>query len=108
VHRDTAEPVEDAGGVDALVPRLGWQVIRVYLSVRAQCTQCGVPATRSPVSSNPATSASARRSVSWLRKPSRRSAARVVMLATVPSDTGVPNSSASAWAVRFLDRNCPT
>ena len=51
-------------------PRLGWQVIRVYLPVRAQCTQCSLPATRSPVSSNPATSASAIRCVTVPRKPS--------------------------------------
>jgi hypothetical protein len=31
-----------------------------------------------------------------------------VILATVPSDTGVPNNSANACAVRFLDMNCPT
>ena len=91
-----------------LRPRLGWQVIRVYLPVRAQCTQCSLPATRSPVSSNPATSASAIRSPTWVRNPSSPSAARAVMLATVASETGVPNSSASAWAVRFFDRNCPT
>jgi hypothetical protein len=30
------------------------------------------------------------------------------MVATVPSLTGVPNSSASAVAVRFFDRNWPT
>lgn len=30
------------------------------------------------------------------------------MAATVPCETGVPNSSANAWAVRFFDRNCPT
>ena len=30
------------------------------------------------------------------------------MAATVPSETGVPNSSAKAAAVRFFDRNCPT
>jgi hypothetical protein len=35
------------------------------------------------------------------------SAARRVMAATVPSETGVPNSSANAAAVRFLDNNCP-
>jgi len=28
---------------------------RVYLPVRAQCTQCSLPSTRNPVSSNPAT-----------------------------------------------------
>ena len=30
------------------------------------------------------------------------------MPATVPADTGVPNNSARACAVRCLDRNCPT
>ena len=48
------------------------------------------------------------RSLTWSRNPSSPSAARVVMVATVPSDTGVPNSSASAWAVRFFDMNWPT
>src|SRR5690348_8880565 len=52
-------------------PRLAWQVIRVYLPVRAQCTQCSEPATRSPVSSNPATSDSAIRSVTSARNPSQ-------------------------------------
>ena len=33
--------------------------------------------------------------------------ARAVIAATVPADSGMPNSSASACAVRFLDRNCP-
>jgi hypothetical protein len=32
---------------------------------------------------------------------------RAVSAATVPDDSGMPNSSASASAVRFLDRNCP-
>ena len=32
-------------------------------------------------------------------------AARPVIAATVPEDSGMPNSSASACAVRFLDRN---
>jgi hypothetical protein len=32
---------------------------------------------------------------------------RAVSAATVPQDSGMPNSSASACAVRSLDRNCP-
>ncbi len=32
---------------------------RVYLPVRAQCTQCSLPSARKPVSSNPATSLAA-------------------------------------------------
>jgi hypothetical protein len=87
---------------------LGWQVIKVYLPVRAQCTQCSLPATRRPVSSNPTTSDPVMRSVTSSRNPSSRSAARLVTVATVPSEMGVPNNSANAWAVRFLDRNCPT
>ena len=35
-------------------------------------------------------------------------AASAGAVATVPADSGVPNSSARAWAVRCLDRNCPT
>jgi hypothetical protein len=38
---------------------------RVYLPVRAQCTQCSLPSTRNPVSSNPATSLAA----IWLQEP---------------------------------------
>jgi hypothetical protein len=89
-------------------PRLGWQVIRVYFPVRAQWTQCSRPATRRPVSSNPATSAAAMRSPTSVRNPPSPPAARAVKRATVASLTGVPNNSASAWAVRFFDRNCPT
>ena len=80
---------------------------RVYLPVRAQCTQCSRPSTRNPVSSNPATSLAAIRSRTCSRNPSSRPAARAVSAATVPDDSGMPNSSASACAVRFLDRNCP-
>ena len=47
------------------------------------------------------------RSLTWSRNFSSPSAARRVMVATVPAVTGVPNSSASAWAVRFSDRNSP-
>jgi hypothetical protein len=79
----------------------------VYLPVRAQCTQYSLPATRNPVSSNPATSEAAMASATSSRKCPRPSAARWVIVATVPSQTGVPNNSASACAVRFLDRNCP-
>jgi hypothetical protein len=35
-------------------------------------------------------------------------AARAATAATVPADTGVPNNSANARAVRSLDRNRPT
>jgi len=80
---------------------------RVYLPVRAQCTQCSRLSTRNPVSSNPATSAAAMLSRTRSRKPPSLPAARAVMPATVPEDTGMPNSSASACAVRCLDRNCP-
>jgi hypothetical protein len=34
-------------------------------------------------------------------------AARAVSAETVPEDSGMPTSSASACAVRSLDRNCP-
>jgi hypothetical protein len=45
---------------------------RVYLLVRAQCTQASLPSTRNPVSSNPATSLAAIRSRTRSRKPSSR------------------------------------
>jgi hypothetical protein len=48
------------------------------------------------------------RSRSTVRKSLNPSAARSVTVATVPSETGVPNNSANACAVRFFDRNWPT
>jgi len=91
----------------ASVPRLGCTMSRVYLPVRAQCTLCSRPATRNPVSSNPATSAAAIWPRTCSRNPPGRPEARAVSAATVPDDSGTPNSSASACAVRCLDRNCP-
>jgi hypothetical protein len=68
----------------ASVPRLGWTTSRVYLPVRARCTQCSLPSTRNPVSSDPATSLAA----IWLRacsgNPPSPAAARAAMPATVP------------------------
>jgi len=75
--------------------------------VRAQCTQASLPSTRNPVSSNPATSLAAICSWTCSRNPSSRPAARAVSAATVPDEHGMPNSSASATAVRSLDKNCP-
>ena len=80
---------------------------RVYLLVRAQCTQASRPATRNPVSSNPATSLAAICSRARSKNPSSRPATRAASAATVPDDSGAPNSSASACAVRCWDRNCP-
>jgi hypothetical protein len=107
VHRDSDEP--DSAPLSSMPsqPRLRWQVTKVYLSVRAQCTQCRAPCTRSPVSSNPATGAAVICSRTAALNSPRLSAARRVIADTVPCDT-VPNSSESAWAVRCPDRNCPT
>ena len=91
----------------AFAPRRACTMSRVYLAVRAQCTQCSLPSTRNPVSSNPATGLAAISSRARSRNPPSRPAARAVIPATVPSDSGMPNSSASACAVRFFDRNCP-
>ncbi len=52
----------------ACLPRLGCTMSRVYLPLRAQCTQCSRPSTRNPVSSNPATSAAAMPSRTRSRK----------------------------------------
>jgi hypothetical protein len=41
------------------------------------------------------------------RNPPSLPAARAVMPATVPDDSGMPDNSASACAVRFSGRNCP-
>ena len=43
----------------ACLPRLACAMSRVYLPVRAQCTQASLPSNRNPVSSNPATSLAA-------------------------------------------------
>ena len=80
---------------------------RVYLPVRAQCTQASLPSTRNPVSSNPAISLPAICSRACSRNQSSFLAARAVSAATVPGDGGMPNGSASACAVRCFDRNCP-
>ena len=106
----TATPAKDARipiASIAFLPRRGCTMSRVYLPVRAQCTQCSRPSTRNPVSSKPATSLAVMFPRTRSRKPSRRPAARAVIPATVPGDSGMPNSSASACAVRFFDRNCP-
>jgi hypothetical protein len=81
----------------ACLPRRGCTMSRVYLPVRAQCTQCSLPATRNPVSSKPATSLTVMFSLTCSTKPSSFPAARAVSAATVPGDSGMPNSSASAW-----------
>ena len=91
----------------ACLPRRGWTISRVYLPVRAQCTQASLPSTRNPVSSNPAAPLAAICSRTCSAKPSSRPAARAVSAATVPDEHGMPNSSASASVVRSLDRNCP-
>jgi hypothetical protein len=41
------------------------------------------------------------------RNPPSCPAARAVSAATVPGDSGMPNSPASACAVRFFDKHCP-
>jgi hypothetical protein len=89
----------------ACLPRLGWAISRVYLPVRAQCTPASLPSTRNPVSSKPATPLAAMFWRACSRNPPSFPAARAVSAATVPDDSGTPNSSASACAVRFFDRN---
>jgi len=109
VHSDPAEAREHPEGVDPVPAAAGTANDQgVYLRVRAQCTQCSLPSTRSPVSSKPTTSLAASRSRTQSRNSPSRPAARPVTSETVPADSGVPNSSANACAVRFLDRNWPT
>jgi hypothetical protein len=83
-------------------------VIREYLPVDAECTHRSLPSTRSPVSSKLTTGAATRWPRTQSVNPSSPAAARVVIVATVPIETGVPNSSPNAAAVRLRDRNCPT
>src|SRR5258708_27827903 len=85
----------------AFAPRRGCTIRRVYLPVRAQCTQCSLACARDPVSANPATGLAAISSRARSRKPPGRPAARTVMPGTVPGDSGMPNSPASACAVRL-------
>ena len=91
----------------ASVPRLRWKNSLLYLGVEAECNQWFRPSQRSPVSSKLTTKEALMRALTWARNSVRSAAARAVTAATVPSDTGTPNSSPMAWAVRFLDRNCP-
>jgi hypothetical protein len=79
-------------------------VIRAYFDVEAECNQCSFPFTRNPVSSKLATSAAAIFLVTAALNPTRSFAARAVAELTVPSETGVPNSSLMAFAVRCLER----
>jgi hypothetical protein len=71
------------------------------------CTQASRPATRNRVSPDPATSLAAICSRACSANPSSHPAARAVSAATVAGEHGMPDSSASASAVRSLDRNCP-
>ncbi len=82
-------------------------VIKLYSPVEAECTHRSLPWTRSPVSSKFTTGAAARFARTDSRNPPSPPAARALIAATVPCETGVPNSSANAAAVRFLDRNSP-
>lgn len=91
-----------------LTPRRSCTVISEYLPVDAECTHRSLPSTRSPVSSKFTTGAATRWARTHSVNPPRRWAARLVIVATVPIDTGVPNSSANAAAVRLRDKNCPT
>ncbi len=60
-----------------------------------------------PVSSNPATSPAGICSRTCSRNPSSRPVARAVSAAIVPDDSGTPDNSASASAVRSLRQELP-
>src|SRR3954469_5992536 len=84
----------------ASLPRWRWQTSAVNRVLEATCSQCSRPATRSPVSSTCTNS-------DWLSAAraaavngSSPADARTVQAATVPTDIGVPNTSASSPAVR--------
>src|SRR5664279_2123191 len=89
----------------AATPRRRWLNRSENLSVDAECSHVRRPSLRSPVSSKFTTGEAMSCAVTWLMNWSRSAAARAVAVATVPVDTGVPNSSDRAIAVRFLDRN---
>jgi hypothetical protein len=73
----------------------------------AEWTQASFPATRNPVSSACTTSAAISAFRIASRQPSSAPVIRLVIPVTAPGDTGIPNSSLTAWQVRFRDRNCP-
>jgi hypothetical protein len=77
--------------------------------VEAECTHRTLASTRNPVSSTWATPVAAIPARIVSRTPDARTspAIRTLNDATVPADSGVPNNSASASAVRAVDRNCP-
>lgn len=76
--------------------------------MEAECPHRSLPSTRSPVSSKCTTGSAASLARTHPVNPPNAPAARLVIAATVPAQTGEPNNSANADAVRFLDRNCPT
>jgi hypothetical protein len=102
----------NSGGTPAapipLVPRRSCTKIRLYFPVEAKCTHRSRPATRNRSLVEVHHLPAARLVRTHSRNPPSPLAARVGIAVTVPSETGVPNSSANAAAVRFLDRNCPT
>ena len=108
VHRNTCEPAQDPGAVDALPAALrvaGEQRVAVGAGAMHPVQGTGDP---QPGLIEPGDLGIGDRIATVSRNTSSSSAARSEIAATVPSETGVPNSSASAWAVRALDRNCPT
>src|SRR3954447_18991541 len=91
----------------ASVPRLRWQNSAVNRVLQATCSQCSLPATRSPVSSACTSSASLSAARAAAVNGASPAAARAVQAATVPTDIGVPNTSASSAAVRSTGRCWP-
>src|SRR3954451_15916918 len=107
VHRDTAEPRQDAGVVDALAAALGMAGDQGVLAGAGAVHPVQLPGHAQPGLVEPGHLGGGD-PVGDLGEEPVEPGGGAVMAATVASDTGVPNSSASAWAVRFLDRNCPT
>src|SRR3954462_2191278 len=91
----------------ASVPRLRWQNNAVNSALLATCSRCSLPATRSPVSSACTSSASLSAARAAAVNGASPAAARAVQAATVPTDIGVPNNSASSAAVRSTGRGWP-
>ena len=83
----------------ASTPRRRWVNSSNQVGVDAECSQALRPSQRSPVSSNWTTGAAWMRAVSWARNSLRSPVVRAVTAATVPAETGTPNSSPIAWAI---------
>ena len=85
--------VAESAETEPATPRRRWKNSLLKRGVDAECSRWFRPWQRSPVSSRWTTWAALMWALIWARNSVRSPAARAVTAATVPSDTGMPNSS---------------